>query len=165
MSAQQPATPREMRWIGTGVAAFGLWLMLVGLGVLPAPGGPGNLHGPLWLVLAAGLAFFLAGAAVFVQVLGRANEAGEFPADTPMWMRVAQYLIGVAIFACFALIGSWIAFGGGPRTFSGGFMFFGDAANVSIGRIVFGFGAIICWLGTIAFAVAGARKLLRPGKG
>jgi hypothetical protein len=161
MSTQQPATPREARWIGAAAAAAGSYLMLVGLGLLQIPGGPGNLHGPLWIILAAGLAFFLAGVAVFLQVIGRANANGDLPGDAPLWMRLVQYLIGVAIFAAFALIGSWVAFGGGPRSFSGSFLFFGDASNAMIGRAAFGFGAIICWLGTIAFAVVGARKVLR----
>ena len=114
MNAQQPATPRELRWIGAGAAAVGLYFMLVGLGVVPVPGGPRNLHSPLWIVLLIGLAFFLGGAAVLIQVIGRANASGELPSDAPQWMRVVQYLIGVAIFASFALVGSWVAIGGDP---------------------------------------------------
>jgi len=165
MSTQQPATPRETRWIGAGALAFGFWLILVGLGVLPVPGGPRNLHGPLWIVFAVGMAFFLAGAAALVQVLGRANDGGEFPPDAPFWVRAVQYLIFVAIFACFALIGSWVAFGPGPHAFSGGFMFLGQAANAWVGRALFGFGAIICWLCTLAVAVAGARRLFKRDQG
>jgi hypothetical protein len=161
MSAQQPATPRDIRWIGAVAAAAGLYFMLVGLGLLPVPGGLRNLHGPLWIVLLVGLAFFLAGGAVLVQVVGRANAGGDLPADAPLWMRIVQYLIGVMLFACFAMIGSWIAFGGGPRAFSGSFLFFDDVTNASIGRIAFGIGAVITWLATAAFAVVGARKLLR----
>jgi hypothetical protein len=37
--------------------------------------------------------------------------------------------------------------------------------HASIGRVVFGIGAIVTWLATIAFAVVGARKLVRRGKG
>jgi hypothetical protein len=37
--------------------------------------------------------------------------------------------------------------------------------QASIGRVVFGIGAIVTWLATIAFAVVGARKLVRRGKG
>jgi hypothetical protein len=160
MSTQQPATPREVFWIGAGAVAAGLYLVLVGLSVLPIPGGPRNLHGPLWLVLLIGLAVFLAGVCAFVQVVGRANASGDLPADAPQWTRVVQYLIGVTLFASFAMIGSWVAFAGDARYFSGGIPFLG-AANVSIARIMFGIGAVICWLATVAFAVAGARKLLR----
>jgi hypothetical protein len=164
MSAQQPATPREIRWIGAGAIAAGLYFILVGLGLLPVPGGPRNLHGPLWLVLLVGLVFFLAGIAMLVQVMGRASAGGDLPSDAPRWMRIVQYLIGVAIFGSFAMIGSWVAFGDGPRTFSGNFLFFDGATNASIGRVAFGIGAAITWLATLAFAVSGARKLLRRSK-
>jgi len=39
MSAQEQATPTELRWIGIGVAAGGLYFLLVGLAILPVPGG------------------------------------------------------------------------------------------------------------------------------
>ena len=41
---------------------------------------------------------------------------------------------------------------------------FDPATNALIARSAFGIGAIIAWLATIAFAVSGARKLLRRGK-
>ena len=164
MSANRTATPREARWIGALCAAIGLYFMLIGCGVLPVPGGPRNLHGPLWVAFLAGLVFFLGGLAVLLQGFGRANESGELPADAPLWMRAAQYLIGVAIFASFALMGSWVALGGDERGFSGGIPFVGHGTNASIARVAFGIGALICWLATIAFAVSRARKLLARGK-
>jgi hypothetical protein len=164
MSAPEQATTREMRWIGIIAAAIGCYFSLVGLAVLPVPGGPGNLHAPLCIVLLIGLMFLLAGAAALMQSFGRADAAGELPADAPRWMRAAQYLFGVALFAAFAMLGSWVAIGGDARHFSGGIPFLGGALNVSLARIVFGFGALICWLAAIGFAVSGARKLLRDGK-
>jgi len=164
MSAQQPATPRQMYFFGTLAAAAGFYFMLVGLGALPPPGGPRNLHAPLWVVLLVGLVFFLAGVAIVIQAIGHANASGELPAEAPQWMRAAQYLIGVAVFGCFALIGTWITIGGESRQFSGGVPFVSHLTNVSLARVMFGFGAAICWLGTIGFAVAGARKLRARGK-
>ena len=138
-------------------AGFGLYFALIGLGVLPVPGGPKNLHGPLWIVLAAGVAFLLGGIAVTLQDAGGADlDTGELPSDAARWVRVAQYLIGVTIFACFGLIGSWIAFGPGERAFSGKI-----PGGATLGRILFGIGALLVWLGLIAYAVSGARKLLR----
>jgi hypothetical protein len=160
MSAQQPATPREMRWIGAGAAAVGLYFMLIGFGLLPVPGGPRNLHSPLWIVMLAGLVFFLGGVAVLIQVLGRANATGDLPTDAPLWIRVAQYLIGVTIFASFAMVGSWVALAGDPRQFSSNVPFVGVSAGVSIARVAFGIGALICWFGTLAYAISGARKLI-----
>jgi len=55
----------------------------VGAGLLPIPGGPSNLHGPLWLLVCVGLAFFLAGVAIIIQLLGDANDSGDLPAGTP----------------------------------------------------------------------------------
>ncbi len=159
MAEPRPASLREMIVIGSIAGLAGLYFILVGAGVLPVPGGPRNLHGPLWILLGAGLVFLLGGAAVVLQALGRANVHGEFPADALFWLRATQYLIGVAILTSLAAVGSWIAFSQGERAFSGSFGFFSGDVSAAIGRTAFGIGALITWLGTIAFAVAGARKL------
>ena len=164
MSANRTATPQEARWIGAIAAAIGLYFMLVGAGALPVPGGSRNLHAPSWVVLLAGLVFFLGGAAVLLQVAGKANASGDLPSDAPFWLRVAQYLIGVTIFASFALVGSWVAIGGDARQFSGGVPFVNHSIGVTIARAMFGVGAIVCWLATIGFAISGASKLLGRGK-
>jgi hypothetical protein len=145
--------------IGIVAGSAGLYFLLVGAGVLRVPGGPGNLNGPVWLLFCAGLAFFLAGAAILLQAFGRANDQGEFPADAPSWLPVMQYLIGIAIFAAFGAIGSWIAFGPGERAFSGSFFFLPGEANAAVGRAAFGVGAVIVWICTIGFAVLGGKKL------
>jgi hypothetical protein len=51
---------------------------------------------------------------------------------------------------------------GDARYLSGGIPFLG-AGNVPLARIMVGFGALICWLAAIGYAVQVARKLLRPG--
>lgn len=152
-AARKPSTPKELLAIGMLCAAVGLYFMLVGAGLLPIPGGPKNLHAPLWIVFFCGIPFFLGGLAVVLQGLGKANEQGELPAAAPRWMRVGQYLIGVAIFASFAVVGSWISLAGEAGQFSGSF------GGVGVARVMFGIGAIFAWLGTIGFAVSGARKL------
>jgi hypothetical protein len=139
-------------------AAIGLYFGLVGLAVLPIPGSERNLHGPHWLIFCVGLAFFLAGCAMFIQVIGHASETGDLPPGAPRWMRVAIALIGFTIFVCFGLMTSWVAFGPGERHFSGSF-----GSNATIGRAVFGFGAVVIWLGTIVITVSSLRKLLRSG--
>lgn len=158
MSNSTPATHKEMIGIGVVSGAIGTYFMLVGLGLLPVPGGPRNLHAPLWVGFLAGLVFFLAGVAVLLQGIGKANAQGVLPAGAPAWMTAVQPLIGVAIFASFAMIGSWIAIGGDPRQFSGSFM--GLGIGVAIARTAFGIGALICWACTIGFAVSAARKYM-----
>jgi hypothetical protein len=162
---RKPATPKEMIGWGLVCSAIGLYFILVGAGALPAPGGPKNLHAPLWVIAFCGLPFLLGGIALALQGFGKANEQGELPADAPHWIRVVQYLIGVAIFASFAVVGSWIAIGGDARQFSGSFGGWSGGVGAGIGRTVFGLGAIIVWLCTIGFAVSGARKLFGAPKG
>jgi len=154
-----PATPKNKYFIGAAAMAAGAYFFAVGASLLPIPGGPANLHGPLWLVLCVGLAFFLAGVAIVIQVFGHANDSGDLPASAPFWIRLLQYLIGLAIFICFGLIGTWVAFGSGERHFSGTIPLAEPAVNAAIGRIVFGIGAVIVWLCTAAFAAFGFRKL------
>ena len=72
--------------------------------------------------------------------------------------RQMPILIGLCIFVCFGAISSWIAFGPGERHFTGTFMFVDAATNATIGRVVFGTGAVIIWLCTAAFAAFGFRK-------
>jgi hypothetical protein len=150
--------------IGVAAGSAGLYFLLIGAGVLPVPGGPDNLNGPLWLLLCTGLAFFLAGVAILLQAFGRANDQGEFPAEAPSWLRVMQYLIGVAIFASFGAIGSWIAFGPDERAFSGSFFFLSGEANAVAGRAAFGIGAVTIWICTIGFAVLGGKKLFERSR-
>jgi len=159
MRAQQQASPAEMKSIGIGLGIAGLCGVLIGFEILPVPGGRNNLYAPLWVATLIGLILLLAGAACVLQGAGRASAGGELRADAPFWMRAAQYLIGVALFADFAVLGTWIAFLGDDGHFSGGDPFLG-AYNGSLARLMFGAGALICWLATIGYAVAGARKLL-----
>ena len=159
MRAQQ-ATPTKLKSIGIGLGLAGLCGMLIGFGVLPVPGGRANLQAPLWIAALIGLVALLAGIALLIQGFGRADDHAELPADAPVGMRAAQHLIGVALFATFAVIGAWVAFDGDARHFSGGIPFLGSY-NVSLARFLFGFGALICALAAVACAVQGARKLGR----
>ena len=160
--AEQPAPRRQGLFAAIICAAFGLYFALVGADLLPIPGGPKNLRAPLEIIFFVGLALLLAGGLAFLHGIGRIDARGEVPPDAPQWARVTHYLFGIATFACFGVIVSWIAFVPGPREFSGSFMG-GTEAPVSdlTGRIAFGVSAIIIWICTIAIGISGARKLLR----
>jgi hypothetical protein len=162
MATQEQASPGEMKSIGIGLCLAGFYGVLIGCDVVPVPGGRQALHGPLWIATLIGAIVLLAGLACLIQGLGRANAAAELPPDAPFWMRLVQYLIGVALFGLVAVLGTWVAFLGEARYFSGGLPFLG-AWNISLARIMFGFGALICWLATIGYAVQAGRKLLRRG--
>ena len=69
----------------------------------------------MWVVTLCGLCFLLGGLAVMIPALvtGQVSHDGELPAGAPPWLRVMQYLFCLMIFASFAVIGSWVAFGPG----------------------------------------------------
>src|SRR5919109_2560113 len=136
MSDNRPAMRKEMLVIGLIAGGAGLFFVLVGLGIVPPPGGKESLHGPLWVVFCAGLVFLLGGGALLLHLMSGAKPTDDdFPADTPLWMRVVRYLAMVAIFMSFALIGTWIAFGPGESEFSMSAPFFSGPASGMVGRV------------------------------
>jgi hypothetical protein len=149
----------ELTSIAIGMLAAGVYFLLVAAGVFPLPGGPRNLHAPLWMVGCIGVILCFAGAAFALQMFGRADRTGGLAPDAPQWMRTLQYLLMLAIFICFGLIGSWIAFGPGIRRFSGSLPFIDGQAGSLAGRLMFGLGAVLIWLCVGGMVVAGARKL------
>jgi hypothetical protein len=156
--SRQPASPRATFLCGLAAIGVGLFLILFGLGVIPVKPRAGDA--PLWIAVVAGLAFMLAGIAVAVGAIHGVSETGELPEGTSRWKRLLQYLIGVIIAGALASIGSWVAFGPGPRSFGGtGMELLSPEANALTGRIVFGIGAALSWLITIVMAISGVRKL------
>jgi hypothetical protein len=156
---QSPSRWQTMS-IGALTAAMGLGIVLISLEVIPA----GKANAPMWVVTLAGLCFLLGGLAILIPaaVTGEARRDGEIPVGAPQWLRVLQYLFGLALFACFASIGSWIAFGPGARSFGINLPFLSTVEGSDmLGRIAFGIGALIAWLGLIGFTVHGWRKLVR----
>jgi hypothetical protein len=146
--------------IGLIAAAIGLTFTSMAAGVLPIPGGRASIQGPVWLLFCGGLVFLFAGLAVVIQFLGGAGQSGDLPAGAPLWLRTAHYLAGLVVVASLAAIGTWIAIGSGPRSFTMSTPFFSGESSEWLGRAVFGFGAALVWLFLIAFAISGIRRLL-----
>ena len=69
MGEPTPATPASKYVAATVAMIAGAYFYAVGAGLLPIPGGPSNLDGPLWLLLCVGLAFFFAGVAIIIMGL------------------------------------------------------------------------------------------------
>jgi hypothetical protein len=156
---QQPASPHINFLCGLAAIGMGLFLLLFGLGIVPMKPRAGDA--PLWIAIAAGIAFMLGGLSVAVGAIHGVSETGDLPKDTGWWMRLFYYLIGVLVAGALASIGTWVAFGAGPRAFGGTGMFLLSLElNAMIGRIMFGIGAVLAWLITIVLAVSGARKLM-----
>lgn len=161
---QKPLSRRTTIGLGAIVAAIGFYFVLVGVGVLPPPS---EAKAPMWVVMLAGLCFLLGGLGVLLPaaVTGEVKNDGELPAGAPFWLRVFQYLLVLTLFAAFAMIGSFIAFGPGTRSFSVSVPFVSMSGGSEIfGRVAFGLGAIITWLCLILVAVSGWRKLVGRNK-
>jgi hypothetical protein len=161
MASQHPASPRATFVCGLAAIGMGLFLLLFGLGIIPIKPRAGD--GPLWIAAVAGVAFMLAGLSIAVGAIHGVSQTGELPKDTGWWMRLFYTVIGVVIAGSLASIGTWVAFGPGARSFGGTGMFLlSPEANAMVGRIVFGFGAVLTWLITIAFAVRLVWRLRSP---
>lgn len=161
MSMNRKPESRRGRFIcGLLAAGMGMFVMLVGLGVVPVKPRPGD--GPMWIVTAAGMMFLLAGVSIAVGAIQGVPESGELPEDTNWWFRLFYYVLGLVIACALAAIGSWVAFGPGERFFGGPGMFLlSREANNMFGRIAFGFGAVLSWLCLLGLAISGARRLFQ----
>jgi hypothetical protein len=157
---QKPLSRGAAIGLGAIVTAVGFYFVLVGLNVLPPPS---KANAPMWVVVLAGLCFLLGGLGVVLPaaVTGEVTNDGTLPAGAPFWLRVVQFMLVLMIFTCFAMIGSFVAFGPGTRSFSVSLPFGSTSGGSEIfGRVAFGIGAIITWLCLILVAVSGWRKLV-----
>lgn len=154
---QDPLAPKGSRppsgaaplWLGVLMLAMGGFIMAGGAGLFPSTLKGANA--PLWVILAAGAIFALAGVSFFAQRWLPKSLAGMLPC---------------LLLTLFAIIPAWVAFGDGPRQFSMSVSGFGMAAwwdDVSLGRIAFGFAAVV--VGLLALVVWAAWWRSLPGWG
>ncbi len=87
------------------------------------------------------------------------DKQPNLPDNAPAIAVAVQWLATLTIIVALASIGTWIAFGPGPRQFSMSLPVWGSLAEM-IGRAMFGFGAIITWLMAALMAYAGVMKML-----
>lgn len=158
--ADQNASTRDWTVIGLGAltAAIGIYCVLVGLGLAPAPS-RGEADAPGWIGLLVGLVFSASGCAVIVRGVARADDkSGDLPADTPRWLATIYLLLGLLAASGLAATATWIAFGAGTRHFmlTGPI---GVSIGDTIGRTAFGIGAVMSWLIVVLMARTGAKKI------
>jgi hypothetical protein len=138
--------------------------LLATAGILPRGNAPAADPAPAWMGWLIGLMFVSAGfIAIMRGVVGANDNDGNLPASAPRAMRLANDTIGIGIACGLAMLFSWVAFGPGPRHFSisigfGGLWMRGLGGGDMMGRVAFGFGAILAWCITTAMAVMTLRK-------
>jgi hypothetical protein len=143
--------------VGLLTVVLGMFPMLIGLGILPRQVG----DAPAWLGIVAGSIFILVGAAVVIRGAVNADaEASDLPASAPQGLRTLYGLLGWAAVFGLAVTVSWAAFGPGPRHFTASIPFYGGGpANELLGRVIFGFGALLVWACVIGLGLSNLRRL------
>jgi hypothetical protein len=148
---------------GALTAVMGLFLVLQTSGLLGLGGRP-DAEAPAWIGVCAGLIFLAGGIAVVLQSLPFTGfmPGGDFSAATPLWVRSITLALSLMIVGGLAAIGFWIAFGPGDRHFRIIGTFISNAAlDDTLGRIIFGAGALLTGAIFVVFAVTGMRRLTR----
>jgi hypothetical protein len=148
--------------VGILTVAIGCIPFLVMAGVLPRATAPAADPAPSWVGWMIGAVFVGAGLiAILRGMVGADDNSDTLPAGAPRALRLANNVIGLGIVCGLALLFSWVAFGPGPRHFSiglDGLWMPASGAGSVIGRIAFGFGAILFWCASAAMAVMTLRK-------
>ncbi|MGD8276714.1 MAG: hypothetical protein PVH00_01755 [Gemmatimonadota bacterium] len=144
----RPGSGAAGRLIGSLIAiAAGGFIVAIALDVIHAP--PESFHAPRWVVAAAGSVFVLAG----ILLLAGDGDSG-----------FRRFMVAVLV-TVFALPFDWVAFGPGPREFSGsaGVGGVGVAGRVGelSGRVVFGIGAVVLDLLALFAWIRFLRRLAR----
>src|SRR5258708_33541973 len=163
MSSKSQLTPKEAIAYGLLCVAVGIAIALVPLGIVPSSVTDSD-GTPRWVAYCAALVFVLGGGALIVgfALAGGAGPDGDSPADTPLWIYLTQQLLGLGIVGSMGAISSWVSFGSGPRAFTTTSSFSGARpASEVVGRIAFGFGAVLIWLFLIALAVRAALRIFK----
>jgi hypothetical protein len=157
VSERSRLSPRAAVVIGLLCAAAGVPVILASLGFFPsAPLTPGT---PPWVGILAGMVFVLAGVAMIVgYAVAGAGPDGDLPPGTSFGIRVMQLLLGLGVTVSLAMIGTWIALGGGPRKCEVTGIFNGEADD-TICRVAFGVGALLTWVFTVVLGVVSYRRL------
>ena len=155
MDQKQP-TPWETIGLGTLAAVIGFYLVLAALSLLPAPGGPNS---PMWGVLAIGFCLLVGGLWLLIPalVMDELKAGADASPSKPRRLHLAQYVFALAVVMCCTMVGSWIALGPGIH---GSLPFSSSDSLDVLGRATFGIGAVAIWLGLVAVAISGWRKMM-----
>ena len=120
-------TQKQKILFGLLFVLTGVFIMLIAAGVIPSE--ESSFHAPRWVVGACGAIFSIAGIMIFTPRNSLMNN-----------------LLAFVLILCFGVIGGYVALYGESGSFSGGIPLISRETNISIGRIVFGFGSIVCFL-------------------
>jgi len=147
-----------------GAIVFGVLVAVVGIGIIAAGAWAPqkDVHAPRWVIAAAGGAFLFFGSwTAVVYALGYDPKRSAETLPPPV-VQLAFFVPGIVFLA---LPFHWVAFGPGPRAFSGSFslpfLAISRRSGELSGRIAFGIGAVLMDLVVVAIAVTLLRRAAR----
>lgn len=152
MNRQLQSSATSTVLYGLLAAGMGLFYILYALGIFGSQFHKGSDPSSLGFVF--GLIFLLGGMAVVIQTIMK--RAGSEPATMPPWLNLLYHAMAFAIVGLLGIVASWVAFGPGPRHFSGSGSIFGETT----GRMLFGIGAALIWVVLLGVAVSAVRSYL-----
>jgi len=150
---------------GLLAASMGLFYLALSLGAIHVGGRPPTQESTI-VGFSVGLAFLAGGLAVVIQTIEgvTAGADGSFSPGTSAWVRWSLHGLALIVTVCLAAIGLWVAFGPGPRQFSTNIPFISARISETLGRAVFGFGAILICLVLLIVIFEAALRWYRQAK-
>jgi hypothetical protein len=142
----------------------GAAIVLVAFGIVAMPQGGANA--PPWVIGLAGSVFLVIGLySVALAGLARRDPQLAERIVRGEAFNLASWLVGFFSVAVFFTISAWIAWGAGPRSFTGtvgaGSVGVGGMVGESMGRAVFGVSAVTTGLVGVWMLTWGIRRLRR----
>lgn len=155
--------------LGTLLLVSGLMILFIALEWIHVD--PASIHAPRWVLGVCAVMFMTPGIAALYYGVRNALGAGarsDRRTDGDGFS-VVGWLTGLVIAGGMTVVAGWIAFGPGERTFSGsvgvgGVAVGGSGQSETLGRWVFGAGAVLVGLFTVWGLVYGLRRIL-SGRG
>lgn len=150
--------------MGGAFLLAGLAIVFVALGWIRVD--PSSVHAPPWVLVVCGGIFALPGLGLFYYGVVNGLGRGARDREEDDVFAVLPWLLGLLICGGMAAVAGWVAFGPGERAFSGsvgvgGVGVSGSGGGETLGRRVFGFGAILTGALTVWGFVYGVRRLWR----
>jgi len=149
------STTPDKTTIALGLVTVGVGSipLLAMAGILPRETPQGD-PAPAWMGWLIGAAFVSAGLIVIMRgALNVSDRSEALPATAPWPLRLTQQVLSLGIVFSLAAMFTWVGFGPGPRHFSigvDGLWLRGFGSGAMLGRVAFGFGAILMWWAAIA---------------
>lgn len=112
--------------LGLFCIALGIYPLAIAFGFIPVD--EGQVLAPMWVVALCGIVFLIAGCMIFLATHSRASD-----------------MLAAILCLLFGIVGAWVSLLSPSEGFSGGIPLLSQESNVTLGRWMFGGGAVICF--------------------